>query len=37
MKEDIKQRLLNLGSNIRTNILCALLSSKEIQEGKKAI
>ncbi len=35
MKKNIKRRLLNLGSNIKTNILCAFLSSNFFKKERK--
>ncbi len=35
MKEDTKRRLLNLGSNIRANVLCVFLSSNFLKKERK--
>ncbi len=35
MKEDTKQRFLNLESNIRANILCVFLSSNFFKKERK--
>ncbi len=35
MKEDINRRLLNLGSNIKANILCVFLSLNFFEKERK--